>query len=168
MKIVDIANAIFENLGRPSDTSVPAIAFWVRSQTGAINNLLNEDFQVNSAYEIIDGNGDEISIDAVAVIESLYAIHKYSLDIKVNINSLSTDSIVEVSDQGSSVRKVNKNEVAKTIVQLRKDVMTELSDQVKGYKTNKAVPAQIAGDDTEEGIYPSLSIQLARRRHHAT
>ena len=82
MKIVDIANEIYRELGEPSTTSIPAIAFWVRSNIGALNNYLNESFTINNSYEIVDPNSAdpnladlnladlnlaEINIQAVAV-----------------------------------------------------------------------------------------------------
>ena len=48
MKVVDISDAIYRDLGEPSSISIPAIAFWVRENVGSLNNAINTDFSVNS------------------------------------------------------------------------------------------------------------------------
>ena len=44
MKIVDLADQIFRELGEPSDLTLPAISYWVRSNVGGVNNYLNTSF----------------------------------------------------------------------------------------------------------------------------
>jgi hypothetical protein len=52
-------------------------------------------------------------------------------------------------------RKINKNELAKTYAQLRKQIADELQVLTKNYNLNEARPLQVAGDDTyEEGNRP--------------
>ena len=47
MKVVDIADEIFRELSEPSTLSIPAIAYWVRSNVGELNNYLNTSFRVS-------------------------------------------------------------------------------------------------------------------------
>ena len=47
MKVVDIADDIFRELGEPSSLSIPAITFWVRSNVGRLNNAINTEFAVD-------------------------------------------------------------------------------------------------------------------------
>jgi hypothetical protein len=150
MKIVDIANEIYIDSGSPSSTSVPAIAFWIRGKVGEINNLLFEDFTINDALEIVDGD-DEISFEAVSIIKKLYKIYDYEVSVRSNMNALASDSIIEVTDQGSSVRKVNRNEVSKTFVQLKSLEEESLQRLVTAYRLRGASPTQVVGDDTERG-----------------
>jgi hypothetical protein len=153
MKIVDIANEIFVDIGQPTSTSVPAIAFWVRGKIGDINNLLCEDFVFSSTYEIVDGNGDEIAPEVVAILKKLYKIYDYENQIRVNLNALTTDSIIEVTDQGSSVRKVNKNEVSKTLASLKTGEEQSVKEMITGYKLRLGAPSQVTGDDDVRGYY---------------
>ena len=55
MKIVDIADELYRELGEPSSISIPAISFWIRSNVGELNNRLNTTFKISSvgsdAYE---------------------------------------------------------------------------------------------------------------------
>ncbi len=41
MKIVDIADEIFQELNEASNISMPAIAFWLRNKVGALNGFIN-------------------------------------------------------------------------------------------------------------------------------
>jgi len=150
MKVVDIANEIYIDSGSPSSTSVPAIAFWIRGKVGEINNLLFEDFSINDALEIVDGGG-EISMQAVSIIKKLYKIYDYEVSIRSNMNALASDSILKVTDQGSSVEKVNRNEVSKTFVSLRNTEEESLQRLITAYRMRGAGPTQVVGDDTEIG-----------------
>lgn len=154
MKVVDIATEIYIDSGSPTSTSIPAIAFWIRGKVGDINVLLFEDFHVDvidGTYEIIDGNSTEIPIEAVAVIKKLYKIYDYEVSVRSNMNALATDSIIEVQDQGSSVRKVNRNEVSKTFVSLKNLEEESLQRLITSYRMRGASPTQVVGDDTEVG-----------------
>ena len=55
MKIVDIADEIYRELGEPSTISIPAISFWIRSNVGELNNRINTTFKIvdygTEAYE---------------------------------------------------------------------------------------------------------------------
>jgi hypothetical protein len=159
MKVVDIANEIYIDVGSPSTTSIPAIAFWVRAKVGEINNLLLEDFVINSSsYEILDGGGVEITPEAVAIIKKLYKIYDYELQIRLQMSAISTDTILEVADQGSSVKKMNRNEVSKTLAGVRKDELLGLDKLVTAYKQRGALPSQVAGDDVVEGRFNGIQM----------
>jgi len=154
MKVVDIADEIYRELNSPTDLSISAIAFWVRTNIGELNNLLFSSYVLKSpSLELVDECDDAISIEAVAILKKMYSIHFYDLQIKKNIVSLSTDTILEVSDQGSSVKKVNKNEVSKTLTTLRKQEIETMRNLVTAYRLKGAEPRQVAGDDTIAGDY---------------
>ncbi len=46
MKIVDIADEIYRELGEPTDNSIPPIVFWIRTNLGTLNNYLNTAFKI--------------------------------------------------------------------------------------------------------------------------
>ena len=52
MKIVDIADEIYRELGEPSTISIPAISFWIRSNVGELNN------RINTTFKIVDYGAD--------------------------------------------------------------------------------------------------------------
>lgn len=153
MKIVDIANEIYIESGSPTSTNIPVISFWIRGKIGDINNLLFEDFTLNSNYEIVDGGGTEIPFEVVSIIKKMYKIYDFEVQIRSNMNALTTDSIIEVQDQGSSVRKVNKNEVSKTFVSLKNTEEESLNRLITAYRMKGAKPLQVVGDDIVQGNY---------------
>jgi hypothetical protein len=157
MKVVDIANEIYVDAGSPTSTSVAAIAFWVRGKVGDINNLLLTSFIINDEYEIVDGDGTEIPIEAVAIIKKMYKIYDYEIQIRTQMNAVLTDSILEVSDQGSSVKKINRNDVSKTFANLKGIEEAALNNLIHSYRNREAGPSQVAGDDTTPGYYPTAT-----------
>ena len=155
MKTVDIADEIYRELGSPSSTSISAIAFWLRSNIGALNNYLNEAFVISDSYEIVGADSVEINIQAVAILKKMYSIHDYDLKIRANIISISTSDIISISDKGRSVTKVNKNEVTKALTSLKSEESRTMTALAIAYKNRDSTPIQVAGDDTVAGSFRS-------------
>jgi hypothetical protein len=162
MKVVDLANAIYLEIGSPTDTSIPAIAFWLRGKIGWMNTTLYEDFFLDSALEIHNAsrNNNEMSIEAASVLLQYYKVYDIELQIRKMMNALAMDGVLEVQDNlgGTSFKRVNRNEVAKTLVLIRKDEMQLLKDVINSYRSLTSQPSQVAGDDTMSGFsepYPA-------------
>ena len=189
MKIVDIADEIYRELGEPSTISIPAISFWIRSNVGELNNRINTTFKivdygteayefsgsfVSPAYEpqafnegtgalglsVANSNGTSslpaivsIQPEEASILKKMYIVHYYDQQIRSTVGAASTDPVVEVASDGSRVRKINKNELSKTYISLKKEEYRELTDLVNAYKLRKASPVQVAGDDTVVGQY---------------
>jgi len=189
MKIVDIADEIYRELGEPSSISIPAISFWIRSNVGELNNRINTTFKivdygteayefsgsfVDPAYEpqafneatgalglsINNDNGTAsnpaivgIQPEEASILKKMYSVHYYDQQIRTTVGAASTDPVVEVASDGSRVRKINKNELSKTYISLKKEEYSELIDLINSYKLRKSSPIQVAGDDTQIGQY---------------
>ena len=189
MKIVDIADEIFRELGNPSTISIPAISFWIRSNVGELNNRINTTFKIvdygADAYEFsgsfvspqyepqafneatgalglsVDSNNGTASTPAIvsiqpeeaSILKKMYIVHYYDQQIRATVGAASSDPVVEVASDGSRVRKINKNELSKTYISLKKEEYSELIDLINAYKLRKASPVQVAGDDTHAGQY---------------
>ena len=149
MKIVDIADEIFRELGQPTEVSIPQIAFWIRVNVGTLNNTINESYS-------IDANSLEISPDPCleekSILKKLYTMHYYDLKIRSTLGAAATDPIVEVTSDGASVRKLNRNQTSQLFLSLKKQEMEDYNNLVASYKMLKAAPIQVAGDDTVEGL----------------
>ena len=189
MKIVDIADEIYRELGEPSSISIPAISFWIRSNVGELNNRINTTFKIvdygTEAYEFsgsfvdpayepqafneatgalglsINNNNGTASNPAIvgiqpeeaSILKKMYSVHYYDQQIRTTVGAASTDPVVEVASDGSRVRKINKNELSKTYISLKKEEYSELIDLINSYKLRKSSPIQVAGDDTQIGQY---------------
>lgn len=189
MKIVDIADEIYRELGEPSTISIPAISFWIRSNVGELNNRINTTFKIvdygSEAYEFsgsfispqyepqafnegtgalglsVSGTDGSATVPAIvsiqaeeaSILKKMYIVHYYDQQIRATVGAASSDPVVEVASDGSRVRKINKNELSKTYISLKKEEYRELTDLVNAYKLRKASPVQVAGDDTVVGQY---------------
>lgn len=162
MKVVDIADELFRELAEPSSLSIAAIGFWLRTNIGALNNHINTSYVINATtfeieQTISDSTGTdttlEIGEEERAILKKMYMVHFYELKLRENITSLATDTVISVSDDGSSVTKVNKNEINKVYQQIKKQEYEELKDMINSFKLLKSAPLQVAGNDTVKGSY---------------
>ena len=157
MKVVDISDELFRELGEPTSLSIPAITFWLRANIGSLGNYLNEDFYLNlTSLEIqktVDDVATDIQEDEKDVLKKMYHIHYYDVLLRSTLNAASTDSVVEIQSDDTRVRRINKNELSKTYVSLKRLEQEEFHKLVSAYKTKKSEPRQVAGDDTVEGKF---------------
>ena len=143
MKIVDIADQIFRDLDTPSDLSIPAVAFWLRHNVGALNNHISTDFVIKAETgELLNSKDKEIDAEATAILKKMYIVHHYSVKLRSALGATTTDTVISVSDDNSSVTKINKNEVSKTYAQVRRQEYSEMQEMIHAYKIGKAVPRQ--------------------------
>ena len=161
MKVVDIADELHKELGEPSTLSVPAITYWLRSNIGSLSNYLNEGFTLNSTSLDIEKtvNDEKVQIDEDEkdVLKKMYHIHYYDILLRSTLSAAGTDSVVEIQSDDTRVRRINKNELSKTYVSLKRTEQDELGKLINGYKIKKSSPLQIAGDDTVKGQYPNIN-----------
>ena len=157
-KIVDISDEIYRELGEPSDLSLASIAFWLRTNIGDLNILINKKFYITDntlEIGILEDSGDVFGNIEKSIFKMIYSIHYYERLFRNALGAASTDSTIEMTENGFTGRKVNKNELAKTYAQLRKQIVDELNSLTKNYNLNEAKPIQVAGDDIyQEGNRP--------------
>lgn len=157
MKVVDIAQEIYFDLNSPSDLSIAAIAFWVRANVGALNSYLFSNFVVDeTTYEIVDADNTTVQIDinAVAILKKMYIIHRYAVIIRSKLTSTDSDDVVEVTHNDTKVRKLDKNQLIKTVSAEKKQEEESLKLLISAYRGKKFVPGQVVGDDIVAGTYP--------------
>jgi len=155
-KIVDISDEIYRELGEPSDLSHASIAFWLRTNIGDLNILINKKFYiVENTLEVgvEENSGDSFGNIEKSIFKMLFSIHYYERLFRNALGAASVDSVVSVTDDGSTVVKINKNELAKNYSQLRKQINEELFLLTKNYNMNEAKPIQVTGDDIIPGNF---------------
>jgi len=151
--VTSIAQEIYEELGEPSDLSIAAIAAWVRRNIGGLNNMINTTFLVDSSSLEISPNLSDME---KYIFKKMYSVYFFDLRIK-STGSLATTDFISIKDDIGSVQKVNKNEILKSYISVRKQEYDELKDLVTQYKGNNSSPLQVAGDDTIPGVYDSFN-----------
>jgi len=168
MKVVDIADELFNELGGPSTLSLPAIAYWLRTNIGTLSNYLNEEFSLNSTSLDIEKTVDEekvqIDEDEKDILKKMYHIHYYDILLRNTLAAAGTDSVVEIQSDDTRVRRINKNELTKTYISLKRTEQQELTKLTNGYKLKKSQPLQIAGDDTIKGQFPHRTYEKNKNR----
>ena len=145
IKVVDIADEVHRELGSPSDLSIAAISYWLRTNIGQLNNLLYLSLSVDS--DTLEFSTD-LTDDQCVIFKKLYIIHYYDTKVRSTLGAAGTDSVVEVSSDGARVRKINKNELSKTWLQAKNQEYNELKQLISAYVSTQNAPIQIAGDDT--------------------
>lgn len=150
--VTSIAQEIYEEMGEPSDLSISAIAAWIRRNIGGLNNMINVNFSLDSQTLEISPNLSDIE---KYIFKKMYSVYFFDLKIK-STASLAVTDFVSIKDDIGSVQKVNKNEVLKNYISVRKQEYDELKNLTAEYKNNNSLPIQVAGDDTIQGVYDPL------------
>ena len=162
-KIVDVADEVYREMGEPSDISIASIAYWLRTNIGKLNVLLNKPYLINeTTLEIYssDETKDPFGINEKSIFKKIYTVHYYERLFRNALGAASTDSTIEIDQNGFRAKKVNKNELAKTYSDLKKQADAQLKILLDKYELNEVTPIQVAGDDTIEP--PSRSYTYSR------
>jgi len=160
-KIVDIADEIYREMGEPSDSSIASIAFWLRTNISRLNILINKPYTINEeTLEISDTETDPFGINEKGIFKLIYTSYYYERLFRNALGAASTDSVIEIDQNGFRAKKVNKNELAKTYSDLKKQTDEQLKMMLDNYNINEVTPIQVAGDDTIEA--PSRTYSYSR------
>lgn len=135
MLIIDIAEEIMRELGEPEDISLPSVSFWLASNVGKLNTLLDLEISV------VDNEFDpEVTEDQKIIFKKLYELHYYSRQIQKNLGASAYDWS-EIIEGDTQIRRVSKNEIAKNYASLRRELQAEIDALVFFYKQNQCLPA---------------------------
>jgi hypothetical protein len=165
MLIVDIANSIILENQVGCSQGIASVAYWCRHQIGYLNTLLYEDFSISQTTQeitkdnpdwytccnLLDGGNPTVNTEAVAILKQLFKIYNLQLQVQNNMNSIQQNDLIAVNDNfgGTQFTRINRNEVCKTLISMRKDEIAILNDMVGRYNIRRGVVRAIHGDDTE-------------------
>lgn len=137
MTLSDIALEAYDDLGEPEDISIPAIVFWMESQIGKINSL------INSCFSITDGIvSPELGIEEGAILKELYMVRFYEGEIRKNLGAAGT-AVLEIVDGDSRIKLSSKTEIARYYDSQKKDAIKSLNSLIASYNTNQSGPRGI-------------------------
>lgn len=152
-----LASGTWEELGSPSAPSIGYISGWFTSYAGIgkLNNTLN------TCYSGMSGClSPDIGAAESAIYKELYKISYYDGRIAAATNAALTDSWLELKDDVSSIKRHNKNEVAKTFVSLRKEAYENLKDMIFSYQQNNSAAAFVnMGENNEINPYSNANFE---------
>lgn len=145
-----MAQEIYFELGHPSDLSVPAISYWLRNNIGILNNRINKDIVIDdNTLELVPNLGEAEK----SIYKKIYECYFYDLKIKQTLGAINNDTLLEVTDGGGTVRRINRNETSKIYLEAKKNAFNELDMMIHDYNINDVGPLQVAGDDTVMGSF---------------
>ena len=157
MKVVDLADEIYRELGSPSDLSIAPIAFWCRTNIGGLNNYIMSEYEIDTTtleiQETKDGKTIAIGLNEAAIFKKMYLIHYYDTKIISTLTAASTDSVVELESDGSRIRKLDKTQQSNAYIRIKNLELEQLHKMITQYKLSSTAPLQVAGDDAIEGVY---------------
>lgn len=160
MKIADIANEIYIELGQPAvDPTMAFIITWLRYNVGELSILIGEDFAITPDKLEID---PELNDMQKSIFKKMFLVDYYRGLIEKSLsaagylgNEPGKIGWVSLREGDSQITRANPNEVAKSYRSLMKDQAEDLDGLVKNYKANKP-PIQLVGNDTtEESFFES-------------
>jgi len=166
-----LASGIWEDLGSPTTPSVTSVSGWLGSDRGVgkLNVLLGTTFYVdNSGYhagEYFDAGGYSGQYVAgdyfpalgnveAAIYGEIYKQDFYVKKIRDVMNGILEGTGTnldwsELSEGDTTIRRSNRNEVAKTYRGLQQDSQTELNKLVGYYRQNLSSPSQITTQEPQ-------------------
>ncbi len=133
MIITSIADEIFSELGEPDIISVPSISFWLSSNFGTLNNLITTSYILTNLE--ID---PELADNEKSIFKCLYFLYYFRRQVDRNLGAAAYNSFSEVTEGNRTVRRTNKNEIAKTFMQLLGSYQNQLDQEVLAYRMNGA------------------------------
>lgn len=154
MYIVNVANELYTELAEPADISIPAIAFWLRSNIGRLAAYANTTYSIDSNYEVTP----DLSEVEKEILKAMYVIYYYDRLTRAALAEASTGGFLEISSDGSTVKKVNKNEIIKSYNVVRVAAKEDLMSLINNYKYNKAGLAYNGFNVSPNGSLPTTSI----------
>ena len=141
-----IADELHCELNEPSDLSISSIAFWLQRNIGSLNIALRTCFVVTDCSAAI---APVIDDNEKIIFKKMFVVHYMEKLTRQNLGAAGAEAVVDVTSDGSRVRLVNKNEIAKNYGQLSRDMRKDLDDCIKAYRAGKVKPLQVAGDEPE-------------------
>lgn len=134
------ASGILDNLDE-SGIAVGSVALWLQSNLGILNIALRTDYELNESGCV---TGEMNSAES-GIYTEMYYCHYYRRKANAALGAASYDWTEIVGEDQGSVKKVSKNEVAKTYRLLASEACGNVTKLTKWYHDvyNPNTPLQI-------------------------
>jgi hypothetical protein len=148
MTLETIISGIYDDINDPTSVTSGYISGWLVNNVGRLNN------NILTSYTGVSGDiTPELGQEESDIYKQLFFINYYSRQIISSLGAGGVDPVVEVTDDGSSIRVLNKNELAKTYIQLKKQSQETLDLLIAVYKQTQSPPTQIIEYDAQKTVY---------------
>lgn len=151
-EINTIAQEIISDLDNDSSLSLSYVSTWLRNNIGKLNNAIGTSFVLNDSLEL----SPCIDNDQKDIFKWLFTCSFYRNQSKKNLGATSYDW-VSIEEGDSKIRRVSKNDIAKTLMALSKDCEESLKQIIMYYKTNKALPRSLSSYNSPDWKFARVS-----------
>jgi hypothetical protein len=138
------------------------ISGWLEANLGELNGLLHEEFYINDSGNIAPEPLEPVE---KTIFSKLYEIHFYeksSRDVLRNLTNPSSSDFIYLKEADTTIQRVNKNSVAKTLQDAGRAAREDLNDLIYQYNSLKASPVQVHGEDSFFDVYNDSSSLYSR------
>jgi hypothetical protein len=138
-ELTNWAGLILESLD-DSITPTGSVVTWLKSNLGYLNLRLGEEFVLSGDCIVPD-----MSQNVSGIYTESYYCYYYNKQANKNLGASAYDWTEIVGDEQGTIRRVSKNEVAKTFRLLSKDCKENLEILTRWYADNKSpiLPTQV-------------------------
>lgn len=156
-KVVDISQGIIDDLSDTTNISLPSVATYLRQNIGRLNDLINSNFIIQQGtLEIVDGTDGVTLIGDLesALYSQLYEIYYFQRRANSVLGVVSIDTVIQYQSDGGVIRQIDRNQIARTYLDLKKDAEEQLKSMVNKYKLYTIGAVQIIGSDLVHHTFP--------------
>jgi len=128
------------------------VSGWLETNLGEFNGLTHEDFYINES-----GNIGPTGLAPVEqnIFAYLYKINYYDKSSREVLRGIvwsdgngSTDDWVSIKEGDSSVQRVSKNSISRSLSEAANETRSRMKDLLYQYNMSKSSPIQVAGEDS--------------------
>lgn len=139
MNVIDLADQCYRELDSPDDIGIPNIVFFLTSNLPQLNVLLGTGYSLDNNQQIFP----ELGESEATILKYLYLIYYYNRLTKSNLQASAYDWS-EIVEGDSNIRRVSRNEVAKTYIQLKKALEDRFNRLIFLYKQAQSIPISLS------------------------
>ena len=137
------------------EVPIPVLDFWLRNNIGQLNSRLD------LCIEIIDNDfSPQLNEEEKDIFKAIYQIDLYKRQINrfTGAGGYSiSDQVTQIKENGRTTTIAPRNNTAKVLADLRKDLVNDLNQLIIAYKFNRSDPreSKVVGDcDCYGNPYP--------------
>lgn len=149
--VENIAQEIILDLDNDASLSVSYVQLWLIGNIGKLNNAIGTNIQLSC------NDFNPLPTDDQKDILKWYFTCRYYANLAKNSLGAAAYDFSEVSEGDSTIRKVSKNEIAKTYNTLAKQCEESLKEVIKFYRMNNALPRSQSSFDTPMYLYSRVN-----------
>ena len=153
--VVSVATEIILDLDNDSSLSSSFVQSWLIGNVGKLNNAIGSAIEIVTVATVSEFSPLPTD-DQKDIFKWLFQCQYFSNLAKNSLGAAAFDWI-SLSEGDSSVKRVSKNDLAKSYSELLKQCRASLNEMIKHYRMNWALPRSKSAYDSNAYLYSRLS-----------